>query len=97
MTTSTRSPPSRDLSISSPTNLKTFPPPPSTLLEAHCPIHPNRRALAISQDRLVEKAFLHDLGLKTAPFAAVNDADDLAVALDEIGTPAILKTAPARL
>ncbi|OYX43330.1 MAG: 5-(carboxyamino)imidazole ribonucleotide synthase [Rhodobacterales bacterium 32-67-9] len=61
-------------------------------LEAHCPIHPNRRALAISQDRLVEKAFLHDLGLQTAPFAAVNDADGLARAVDEIGTPAILKT-----
>ena len=61
-------------------------------LEAHCPIHPNRRALAISQDRLVEKAFLHDLGLMTAPFAAVNDAGDLDRALDEVGTPAILKT-----
>ncbi len=61
-------------------------------LEAHCPIHPNRRALAISQDRLVEKAFLRDLGLMTAPFSAVDDAEDLAEAMDEIGTPSILKT-----
>ena len=61
-------------------------------LEAHRPIHPNRRALTISQDRLIEKAFLRDLGLQTAPFAAVDDAEDLAEALAEIGCPAILKT-----
>ncbi len=62
------------------------------LLEAHRPIHPNRRALAVSQDRLKEKAFLTDIGLMTAPFAAVDDAEDLAEAIDEIGCPAILKT-----
>ena len=61
-------------------------------LEALKPIHPNRRALAVSQDRLTEKAFLTDLGLKTAPFAAVDDAEDMAEALTEIGAPAILKT-----
>ncbi len=61
-------------------------------LEAHRPIHPNRRALTVSQDRLIEKAFLHDLGLKTAPFAAVDDEIDLAEAIEEIGCPAILKT-----
>jgi len=62
------------------------------LLEPLRPIRPGRKALKISQDRLVEKAFLSDLGLKTAPFAAVDDAEDLAEALEEIGTPAILKT-----
>ncbi len=61
-------------------------------LEAHCPIHPNRRALTVSQDRLIEKAFLRDLGLTTAPFAAVDDEVDLAEAIEEIGCPAILKT-----
>ena len=61
-------------------------------LEAHCPIHPNRRALSVSQDRLVEKAFLQDLGLRVAPFAAVDDEVDLAEAIAEIGCPAILKT-----
>lgn len=61
-------------------------------IEAICPLHPNRRALEISQDRLTEKAFLTDLGLRTAPFAAVTDAGDLARALDRIGVPAILKT-----
>ena len=61
-------------------------------LEAIKPIHPNRKALATSQDRLTEKDFLTSLGLKTAPYADVTDADTLAAAIDKIGTPAILKT-----
>ncbi len=61
-------------------------------LEALRPIHPNRRALATSQDRLTEKEFLQSLGLNTAPFAAVDTADDLQMALATVGTPAILKT-----
>ncbi|SEN58938.1 5-(carboxyamino)imidazole ribonucleotide synthase [Roseovarius tolerans] len=62
------------------------------LLERIKPVHPGRRALKVSQDRLMEKAFLSDLGLATAPFAAVDDAEDLAEAMAEIGLPAILKT-----
>ena len=62
------------------------------LLEALAPIRPNRRALAVSQDRLVEKAFLSEQGLKTAGFAAVDDAVDMAEAMAEIGAPGILKT-----
>ncbi|MEY8840732.1 5-(carboxyamino)imidazole ribonucleotide synthase [Cribrihabitans sp. XS_ASV171] len=62
------------------------------LLEAHRPIRPGREALRISQDRLTEKRFLRDLGLATAPFASVEDAASLAAAVEEIGTPAILKT-----
>lgn len=62
------------------------------ILQDHAPIRPGRQALAISQDRLQEKRFLQDLGLQTAPFAAVGGADDLQVALGRIGTPAILKT-----
>lgn len=62
------------------------------LLEPLKPIRPGRRALAVSQDRLVEKAFLSEQGLGTAPFAAVDDEVDLAEAIAEIGTPAILKT-----
>ena len=62
------------------------------LLESLKPIRPNRRALASSQDRLIEKAFLTGLGIATAPFAAVTSAQDLDLALTQIGTPAILKT-----
>ncbi|WP_170558995.1 5-(carboxyamino)imidazole ribonucleotide synthase [Ruegeria atlantica] len=62
------------------------------LLEAHCPIHPGREALRVSQDRLTEKNFLAGLGLKTAPFADITDLNSLKAAIDRIGTPAILKT-----
>jgi 5-(carboxyamino)imidazole ribonucleotide synthase len=63
------------------------------LIEAARPIRPNRRALAVSQDRVAEKTFLNDLGLATAPWAPVTDAASLDTALARIGTPAILKTA----
>jgi len=62
------------------------------LLETLRSIRPDRRALAVSQDRVTEKDFLTDLGLGTAPFAAVDDAEGLALAIARIGTPAILKT-----
>lgn len=62
------------------------------LLESLCPIRPNRRALAVSQDRLSEKAFLNEIGLRTAPFADVPDQDALGPAIARIGRPAILKT-----
>lgn len=62
------------------------------ILEAIVPIRPGREALRVSQDRLTEKNYLQDLGLMVAPFAAVSDAASLAKALEEIGTPSILKT-----
>mgnify|MGYP005988507797 FL=1 len=62
------------------------------LLESLKPIHPGRRALATSQDRLTEKEFLQSLGLQTAPFATVDNAADLDAAIATIGAPAILKT-----
>ena len=63
------------------------------LLESLKPIRPNRRALAVSQDRIIEKRFLNDLGLLTAPWDAVNSEDDLSAAAEKLGLPAILKTA----
>ena len=62
-------------------------------LEAARPIRPNRRALAVSQDRVSEKTFLNGIGLATAPWAEVTDAATLDAALARIGCPAILKTA----
>lgn len=62
------------------------------LVEAVRPIRPNRRALAISQDRISEKDFLTGLGLKTAPYRAVTTLADLLAALEDIGTPGVLKT-----
>ncbi|WP_127557552.1 5-(carboxyamino)imidazole ribonucleotide synthase [Nioella ostreopsis] len=62
------------------------------VLSATTPLYPSRRALEVSQDRLTEKSFLTEIGLTTAPFAAVDSAEGLAKAIDQIGTPAILKT-----
>lgn len=62
------------------------------LLETLRPIHPNRQALATSQDRLTEKNFLQSLDLQTASFATVDNAADLDAAIADIGTPAIMKT-----
>ncbi len=62
------------------------------VLEAIRPIRPNRRALAISQDRILEKDFLTGLSLTCAPYAPVQSLADLEAALTRIGAPAILKT-----
>ena len=62
------------------------------ILEQIRPIHPGRRALAISQDRLSEKEFLTGLGLKVAPYANVTTGAEAEAAAQSIGTPSILKT-----
>lgn len=62
------------------------------IIESLRPIRPTRRALAISQDRITEKAFLTDLGITVAPYAQIDSLSDLTAALETIGTPAILKT-----
>ena len=62
------------------------------LLESIRPIRPNRRALAVSQDRLTEKDFLAGIGLTTAPYCNVEAEADLPAALADLGAPAILKT-----
>ena len=58
----------------------------------HAPVRPGAKALEVAQDRLVEKRFISSLGIGVAPFAAVDNASDLAAALATLGTPAILKT-----
>lgn len=57
------------------------------------PVRPAPKALEVAQDRLVEKTFISNLGLTVAPFASVLNAEDLAKAVAQVGTPAILKTA----
>ncbi|MEM6310135.1 MAG: 5-(carboxyamino)imidazole ribonucleotide synthase [Pseudomonadota bacterium] len=56
------------------------------------PIRPGREALRVSQDRLVEKDFLKDLALNTAPYCDITDLNSLQTALSAMGAPAILKT-----
>lgn len=61
-------------------------------LSALRPVRPGVRALSLTQDRLVEKSFLNDIGLRTAPFMAVEDAGALVRAVAALGRPSILKT-----
>jgi len=61
-------------------------------LAEHVAVFPNPRALATTQDRLVEKTLFRELGLATPAFAAVDSRADLERALGTIGTPAVLKT-----
>ena len=56
------------------------------------PLRPGANALAVSQDRLAEKAFLTINRIPVAPFAAITDLDRLEAELEEIGTPSVLKT-----
>lgn len=63
------------------------------LLAAAGHVRPSGRALAIAQDRLLEKGFVADLGGRTAPYAPVSSRDELDAAVGRIGAPAILKTA----
>lgn len=51
------------------------------------------RALEVAQDRLAEKRFAEELGGRAAPHARVENEEDLARAIERIGTPGILKTA----
>ena len=63
-------------------------------LAAHVPVHPRADAVATTQDRVVEKAFLNQLGIATAKWAPVHDGDDVDAAWAAVGgVPAILKTA----
>ena len=61
-------------------------------LARHVPVYPQPAALAVAQDRLLEKTLFRDLGLPTAPFAPVDLRRDLTAAVARIGTPGILKT-----
>ena len=60
---------------------------------AGVPVRPGGRVLYTTQQRLREKEFLAQARLPVTPFAAVHSLQDLARALDELGVPAILKTA----
>ncbi|MGX1198852.1 5-(carboxyamino)imidazole ribonucleotide synthase [Parvibaculum sp. MBR-TMA-1.3b-4.2] len=62
------------------------------ILTEHAPVRPGALALATAQDRLAEKTFIAEQGIRTAPFRAVDDAAGLAQAIADLGTPSILKT-----
>lgn len=56
-------------------------------------VRPSGDVLRITQDRLLEKTFVRDIGASVAPFAPVSDDASLAAAMREVGFPAVIKTA----
>lgn len=64
----------------------------AAFLSSHTTVYPPANALAVAQDRLHEKNFFNELGIETAPFAAIDSLADLQQAMTSIGYPAILKS-----
>lgn len=60
---------------------------------AEVPVRPAGAVLHVAQNRLREKTFFADGGFPVAPFRRVTSEAELAAAVDELGTPAVLKTA----
>ncbi|HVE12411.1 MAG TPA: 5-(carboxyamino)imidazole ribonucleotide synthase, partial [Elusimicrobiota bacterium] len=54
---------------------------------------PDSRGVVVAQNRILEKIFLRDAGLATAPFAPVTSEMELESAWAAVGSPALLKTA----
>ena len=62
-------------------------------LEAKTIVHPSSKALASTQNRIVEKQFIASLGIPVAPFAAIHSIEDIDTLSDSFKFPAILKVA----
>ncbi|MFA6052649.1 MAG: 5-(carboxyamino)imidazole ribonucleotide synthase [Methylobacter sp.] len=61
-------------------------------LATHTRVYPSPKALAVAQDRLLEKTFFHDIGIPTPAYAPVDSLESLEQAMAAIGYPAILKS-----
>ena len=61
--------------------------------EKHAIVRPNGRALHVAQNRIREKSFVADLGVPVTPFAPIRTDEELRLALETVGCPAVLKTA----
>lgn len=62
------------------------------LLASLRPVRPGPSVLRVSQDRVIEKSFLNEAGVPTAPWRAVGSRAELDAAVAALGLPAILKT-----
>ncbi len=61
-------------------------------IETHKATRPSSCVLALVQDRLVQRQFLHDHRFPQTPFASVKDHTSLTYAAQHVRFPAILKT-----
>lgn len=65
----------------------------SEIIGRHTRMHPNPGLLHITQNRLREKQAIQKAGLPLARFASVTSDEELRRAVEQIGCPAVLKTA----
>ncbi|WP_421620886.1 5-(carboxyamino)imidazole ribonucleotide synthase [Alkalilimnicola ehrlichii] len=63
------------------------------LLAGYVPVRPHHTVLHVAQNRWREKTWLSEQGFPVGAFATVERAEELAAALERVGTPAVLKTA----
>ena len=61
--------------------------------ERYAPVRPSGLVLHVAQHRMREKMFLRDAGLPVTPFRVIHSFVDYEAALDDLGVPAVLKTA----
>ncbi len=57
------------------------------------PLRPSAHILEMAQNRIAEKSFLNSIDVPTARWASVTDLETLEAAAEEIGAPALMKTA----
>lgn len=61
-------------------------------LAERVPVFPPPRALEVSSDRLKEKSFFRENGVRTPEFASIETKAELDMAVRELGLPCVLKT-----
>ena len=64
----------------------------AALLSAHVAVRPSAELLQTTQHRVNEKQAINQMGIATAPFAAVRSLEELTHAAATLGLPAVLKT-----
>ena len=64
----------------------------ATMLGQHVPVAPPPQALAVAQDRYLERKFLSGIGIAIAPYQLIGNEKQFDEALHAVGPPAILKT-----
>lgn len=62
-------------------------------LAQYCPVRPSAQAVAIAQDRILEKTFFVDNGFPVGPFAVARTAEEFRAVALKVKYPAIVKTA----
>ncbi|WP_134687235.1 5-(carboxyamino)imidazole ribonucleotide synthase [Brevibacillus migulae] len=63
------------------------------ILETKSFVPQGSRLLRITQNRIKEKTAIQEMGIPVAPFRVVASLQDLEAAIEELGLPAVLKTA----